>query len=143
MGVASKCCRKENANAACGEVLHREEEKGSGGSRIRSDFLRRHYPDQVQRVSSQPRRVCEAPLRNNLEYTLRDGVCQGETVWSAGMNCQETTLRLPAIEIAPTCGWPSACANGNDGVYARFGALTAQVDAWRNAYPARLQGALD
>jgi hypothetical protein len=41
-----------------------------------SDFLRRHYPDQVRRVTSQPRSVSEAPLRNGMEYTHDDGDCQ-------------------------------------------------------------------
>jgi hypothetical protein len=41
-----------------------------------SDFLRRHYPDQVRRVTSQPRSVSEAPLRNDMEYTHDDSDCQ-------------------------------------------------------------------
>ena len=47
-----------------------------------SDFLRRHYPDQVRRVTSQPRSVSEAPLRNDMEYTHNDSDCQDAVQYS-------------------------------------------------------------
>lgn len=72
-----------------------------------SDFLRRHYPDQVRRVTSQPRSVSEAPLRNDMEYTHDDSDCQDAVQHSCRMLAGLRGLRAQSagaqVGVEPGC----------------------------------------